>query len=488
MRPEVADDEWAEERIARIPRLGKGAIGLTGQSEHEIGQEPLAWVASVLECDSYASAALLLTTQLATRFGCARVALGFERRGSIQVEALSHTAHFDPRAALVRQLAAAMHEACDQDASIAHPAPPGQRPRVTRDHARLAELHGALATCSIPLVFRGRAVGGLTFERHEGDPFDASEIRRLEELARVVGPILALQRSVDRSGSERLRVAVHQLATRLLGPDHPHAKIAAACAALLLLLSVGVPGTHRVTADATLEGLVQRAVVAGLDGYISEASARAGDIVEAGQLLGRLDERDLELERRKWAAREQQQRREYREALARHDRTERSILQARLDESRAQVELLDEQLARTRLVAPFGGIVVRGDLSQSLGSPVERGDVLYEIAPLGGYRIILEVDERDVSRIEVGYTGQLALSALPGEPLPLRIENVTPVATAEDGRNFFRVEASLENPPDSLRPGMEGVARIDAGRRRLIWIWTHDLVDWLRLLAWSWLP
>jgi hypothetical protein len=35
---------------------------------------------------------------------------------------------------------------------------------------------------------------------------------------------------------------------------------------------------------------------------------------------------------------------------------------------------------------------------------------------------------------------------------------------------------------------MEGVARIDVGRRRLFWIWTHDLVDWFRLLAWSWLP
>jgi RND family efflux transporter MFP subunit len=249
-----------------------------------------------------------------------------------------------------------------------------------------------------------------------------------------------------------------------------------------------MPGTHRIIADATLEGRVQRAVVAGLDGYISEASARAGDVVRAGQVLGRLDERDLQLERRKWSARERQLRREYREALAEHDRAERSILQARLDEARAQVALLDEQLARTQLLAPFDGVVVRGDLSQSLGSPVERGEVLYEIAPLEGYRIILEVDERDVADVEVGHTGQLALSALPNEPLALRVENITPVATAEDGHNFFRVEASLEQPLAILRPGMAGVARIEAGRRRLAWIWTHDLVDWLRLLAWSWLP
>jgi hypothetical protein len=35
---------------------------------------------------------------------------------------------------------------------------------------------------------------------------------------------------------------------------------------------------------------------------------------------------------------------------------------------------------------------------------------------------------------------------------------------------------------------MEGVGKIGAGRRRLIWIWTHHAIDWLRLKLWSWLP
>ena len=63
---------------------------------------------------------------------------------------------------------------------------------------------------------------------------------------------------------------------------------------------------------------------------------------------------------------------------------------------------------------------------------------------------------------------------------------MTPVATAEDGQNFFRVEARLERPSESLRPGMAGIAKIEVGRRRFFWIWTHGLFDWLRLWAWSW--
>jgi hypothetical protein len=50
------------------------------------------------------------------------------------------------------------------------------------------------------------------------------------------------------------------------------------------------------------------------------------------------------------------------------------------------------------------------------------------------------------------------------------------------------VEAELTEPSAMLRPGMEGVGKVDIGRRSLIWIWTHRLFDWLRLAAWSWLP
>jgi multidrug efflux pump subunit AcrA (membrane-fusion protein) len=164
------------------------------------------------------------------------------------------------------------------------------------------------------------------------------------------------------------------------------------------------------------------------------------------------------------------------------------IVAARLAQAEAQLALLDEQLARTRLVAPFDGIVVAGDLSRALGSPVAKGDVLFEIAPLDGYRIILEVDERDVAQVAEGQAGELALTALPGEALPLVVERVTPVATAEDGRNYFRVEARLDAPSDGLRPGMEGVAKVEAGPRRLAWILGHDLADWLRLWTWSWWP
>jgi hypothetical protein len=68
------------------------------------------------------------------------------------------------------------------------------------------------------------------------------------------------------------------------------------------------------------------------------------------------------------------------------------------------------------------------------------------------------------------------------------VKQITPVTTPLEGRNYFRIEAHIEESSHHLRPGMEGVGKIAIGERKLIWIWTHSLVDWLHLSLWNWLP
>jgi hypothetical protein len=77
---------------------------------------------------------------------------------------------------------------------------------------------------------------------------------------------------------------------------------------------------------------------------------------------------------------------------------------------------------------------------------------------------------------------------MPDELFPLTVSAITPVLTAREGRNYFRVEAQVEKVSARLRPGMEGVGKIEIGERRLIWIWTHEMIDWARLKLWALLP
>jgi len=164
------------------------------------------------------------------------------------------------------------------------------------------------------------------------------------------------------------------------------------------------------------------------------------------------------------------------------------VLGAQIAQSEAQLALAQEKLARATVVAPFDGLIVSGDLSQSIGMPVEQGAPLFEVAPLDGYRVILQVDDRDIARVALGQPGELVLSSLPDQALPFTVSAVTPVATQVDGRNVFRVEAIVDGEVARLRPGMEGIGKVVVGERSVIWVWTHKFFDWMRLALWNWLP
>jgi RND family efflux transporter MFP subunit len=243
-----------------------------------------------------------------------------------------------------------------------------------------------------------------------------------------------------------------------------------------------------VTAKTTLEGEVQRAITVPFDGYVEEALIRAGDVVHAGQVMARLNDKDMELERLKWASQKGQHQLEYYKALAARDHASANVSLEQVGQAAAELRLLEHHLERARIIAPFDGLVVSGDLSQSLGAPVTRGDVLFELAPLHSYRVMLQVDERDIGALAVGQPGTVVLNALTNQKLLFTVKKITPVSIAREGINYFRVEASLQEPSERLRPGMEGYGKVEAGRRHLIWIWTHPLINWIRLWAWEWMP
>jgi RND family efflux transporter MFP subunit len=304
----------------------------------------------------------------------------------------------------------------------------------------------------------------------------------------LIGAVLEAKRREDRWIGAKVWDTVRGFAANLLGVGHLALKMIMLALVATAVFFWSATGDYRITAPAVLEGTVQRAVTAPQDGYVASAEVRAGDLVEGGQPLATLEDKDLRLEKVQWESEREKYLREYSKALAEHDRPRVRILGAQVEQAEARVALLSKQLERTRITSPFAGVVVTGDLSQSLGAPVSRGDVLFEIAPLDSYRVMLEVDERDISEVRVGQVGGLALAGLPGEALQLRVEKITPVSLAGDGKNSFRVEAALEGSSGSLRPGMKGVAKLLVDERNLLWIWTHRLVYWVRLWWWSWWP
>jgi hypothetical protein len=443
--------------------------------------------AGILQEKRFRAAATAFATVIATRFSCDRVSIGFLKGKHIRVQALSHSAQFKKQMNLIRAIGAAMDESVDQSSILVYPDPESND--VLRAHTALVQQQGDGAVCTVPFLDNdGKGYGALTLERSADRPFEEREVELFDSLAAMAGPILNEKRENDRFIFLKIGTSLKTQLRKLTGPRHMAFKLITGTVLLTVLLLSIVRMEYRVAAKTTIEGQVQRAVVAPFDGYIVEAAIRAGDIVKQGQLMCSMDERDLRLELIKWESQRGQFERQHREAMASGNRASMRIVGEQVNQASAQAALLNEQISRSRITAPFTGVVVTGDLSQLLGSPVERGKVLFEVAPLEDYRVRMQVDERDIAWIKVGQKGHMVLNSLPDLKFPVTVAKITPVSTAIEGSSYFLVEAEVQEVSERLRPGMEGVSKIEIGKRSLFWILMHDLIDWIRLWLWSWLP
>lgn len=435
-------------------------------------------VAAALARAGLAEAATACASELCELLHCARASVGVLEEGRLRLAGSSHPAELQPQQAAAGALLAAMQEALDQQQAVAWPALPGQD-LITLAQRQLAATGAA---CSLPLVDGTRVVGALTLER-AAPAFGGDEIALLEDFARLAGPVFELKRQLALPWHRRVLQATRE---QLASPTRRQKVIGASVGVLLLALVVPVP--WRVSAPARLEGSVQRAVVAATDGFLQQANVRPGDRVKEGQVLAELASQDLELERRRRESELRQHESGYRAAQARADRTQMVTFQAKAAEAQALLSLVESQLQRARIEAPFDGIVIKGDLSQNLGAPVQRGEVLMVLAPNDSFRLILEVDESDIGAVRAGQQGALALAAQPDRTLAFTTKRIVPVASTAEGRNFFEVEAALDEGLPQLRPGLSGVAKVDAGWRSLGWLLAHRGFDWLRLAWWKVTP
>lgn len=462
----------------------------------------------------FVALAMRLVNELAARFSCDRVSLGLLHHGSMRLRALSHTEKFDRKTEASLALIAAMEEAVDQGIEIQLPAPEDST-WIDRDHKAYARSQGLGHVLSLPLFPPGHgtgsalseeaarsaredaealdpderetveAVGALTFER-ESRPFTPDEAAALRVIAdQAVRLLLDLHRS-DRWFGARWAAAARRTLARLLGPEHTWWKLLGLLLAAGLLTLIFGKGNYRIEGDFTVRAGELSHVVSPFDGYLEEALVRPGDPVRSGQVILRLDRRDLFLQRQATLADAAAHQGAMLRAEASADLAAMRVERARLEQANAQLELIEFRLQQSELRAPFDGVVVEGDLEQQIGAPLRQGESLVQIARLDDLHLELKIDERDIQELEPGRTGRVAFTSQPALKFPMEIERVEPAARVDEGGNLFvaRAQFQTDQPEPWWRPGMTGIAKVDAGRRSYWWIVTHRTADFIRLRWW----
>jgi Barrel-sandwich domain of CusB or HlyD membrane-fusion/GAF domain len=462
----------------------------------------LSCLRMALHASDWRAGSAEVVADMAHRLGCLRVSLGWVVAGQLRMIALSDGVVLEEGAA-IPELQQAMLECLHQQSTLVWPPQSRHAMQITLAHQSLFKAQGLAGVASVPIAHRGRAVGVLTCERSVvSDPlrpnpnrrvareaFTAEELRWVEQLTEGLAPLMVLRQRLDRSLAERMRSTLLVFFLRLRDPQERRLRWSMALAVVTLLVGLLWPVPYHVSATARLEGAVQRVMSAGQDGFLREVHVRPGDVVKAGQLLAELSDDDLQNARRARQAEVTQQENTFAEAFARGDRSQAAVAQTKVAEARAQLALVEQQLQRLRMVAPFDGVVIQGDLHQQLGAPVKRGEALLTLAPGLDWRVVLEVDESDVGELQAGQAAGLRLAAIPGQVISLVLDRVTPVAKSTADGVRYEVEATPTGAGAGLaglRPGLQGVAQVQLPSRPLLLRWLDRAWRWVRLTTWTW--
>jgi len=443
--------------------------------------DPLDVMLCVNEHTGFLSASMALCNELASRFGCSRVTLGWKEGEYVRLQAVSNTERFDQKMSIVQSLELVMEECMDQDEELLLPEIEGNR-AVVREHGGFMARQGVLALLSLPLRIEHRVVAVLSCERDT--PFTAEEVRSLRIICDQVTRRLADLKHYDRWIGKVLLDGLKGWWSELIG-GHTDKRIYLIAATLLMAFLLFGRMEYRVEAPFILRTKDLALLSAPFDGYIEKVSRKAGDLVTVSQPLLSLDIRQMLLEESRSAADVQRYMQDEKKAMAQNALADMKVSEALRRQADSRYQMIRYNLDHAEIRAPFNGVVVEGDLEKLLGAPVRKGDVLLKVARLENLYVEMKVPERDIHEFKVGQSGEVAFISQPGKKFVVIVERIEPMALAEQKGNVFLVLGRItEKRQGWWRPGMSGVAKLSVGKRHILWILLHRTLDFFFMKFW----
>lgn len=427
--------------------------------------------------------AISLVNFLATQIQSPRVCLGLQTKSGIELTAISFSANFDKRTATMQAISDAMDEAADQRINIhIDNTSITDSTIIQRCHDILLKQQGVTGLDSFLLRKDAQVIGVITVENNN-TTLTPDQNNFIQAATNLACHLINLKQHSETNIGQHIKLHTLKKLNRWVGNNKLTQKLIAG-AALLAICILFFPASYWVTSDASLQSTYKYLVVSPQDGFLAAIKVRPSAAVKKGDTLAQLDDEDLRLERRKLYSQMQQSQQEYDNALANSNRAQAAIANEKVEQANSQLQLIEQQQLRTQLIAPSEGIITSDDISQSLGAPVKQGQTLFEISANQGYLVQLWIDERDIANIIIGQAGKIKLTSVPNEIFEVTVKSITPISEIREGKNYFRVEATLNREAESLRPGMTGSGKILVGNELLGWVWFHDVWYWLRLKLW----
>ena len=220
-----------------------------------------------------------------------------------------------------------------------------------------------------------------------------------------------------------------------------------------------------------------------INGRIEELPVDIGDKVKKGDLLCRLDDRDLQIERSQRLIEIDGARLQLQKALRNFNRarqlfsqklialetfddarTEHDLATNALDRTDQALRLVDDKLRKTRILAPFDCTVLTRPVS--LGQTVSgsagfnSGTEVMSIANLNEMVVNAHVNQADVIRLQQGRPVEIQAESVAGVKMSGVVERIAPQAMIKNGIKGFATRILIKDIDPRVRPGMTAILSI----------------------------
>jgi biotin carboxyl carrier protein len=404
-------------------------------------------------------------------------------------------------------------------ASIATTAPPDETAAVNGEISKRAlalrrtdeidlayfQLSHVVSAAIAPLLDRDKQLVGAYFAESTAEDFFESNraTKDLPAPTRVAEWLAthtsrSLQAAQDYKSLPFLAITsrLRDTRARLMGPKRNRLLFRSALLAALLFGIALFPKMERIDGDCTLLPVHRGTIVPEVPGRVDRVMVREGDRVQQGQPIAQLDtsriETEIEANRQEMRSRTAESER-YR-GLG--DEASAQVAQLQASVAEQNDRKLARDLAAATLRSPISGVILTKDVELHAGQVIQSGMVFAEVAAFDAWELQIDIDEKRIGRVEQ------AMHARAGkEPLPVhfilysqsayklqgalaRREQISASAYPREKQNVFIITTPVQLPAEiqnAMRPGLTGRAKIDVGRKPLVWIMARNVWHWLEL-------
>ncbi len=171
--------------------------------------------------------------------------------------------------------------------------------------------------------------------------------------------------------------------------------------------------TYFLTVPCTIAPTNEREISAPFEGTIAEVLVKPGANVEKGQVLVKMDCRQLHLELQQAISDKASAEMEAIQGVSQGDPKKAAIARAKSESAAMLVRKIQHRMEASEIRAPSKGVILSGDLDKRIGEAVPIGAPLMVFAPLDQWKVVLEAPEFATSLIQPGQPGTFSAHAKP---------------------------------------------------------------------------